>query len=243
MILYPAIDLRGGQCVRLMQGDFDQTTVYSDHPLTMAEKWESQGARWLHMVDLDGARQEVTNNRAVICEVAKTLSIPVQTGGGIRTMADIEELIESGVSRVILGTVAVKNPSFAKEAVAQFGDAIAVGIDAKDGFAAISGWEEVSGREAVDLALEMKSYGVRHIIYTDISTDGMLSGPNYSAMQRMAEAFGPGVIASGGVGALEHLHNLIPTGVSGAIIGKALYTGAVDLRRAVAEIEEASYAD
>jgi len=243
MILYPAIDLRGGECVRLMQGDFDQTTVYSKEPLKTAQKWAASGAPWLHMVDLDGARQENSNNRAVICEVAKSLHIPVQTGGGIRTMADVEELLEGGVSRVILGTVAVKNPAFVKEAVERYGDKIAVGIDAKDGYAAISGWEEVSGREAVDLALQMKSYGVRHLIYTDISTDGMLSGPNYDAMRRMAEAFGPGVIASGGVGANGHLLELVKTGVSGAIIGKALYTGAVDLAKAVAEVKEASHAD
>jgi len=243
MILYPAIDLRGGECVRLMQGDFDQTTVYSKEPLKTAQKWAASGAPWLHMVDLDGARQEKSNNRAVICEVAKSLHIPVQTGGGIRTMADVEELLEGGVSRVILGTVAVKNPAFVKEAVERYGDKIAVGIDAKDGYAAISGWEEVSGREAVDLALQMKSYGVRHLIYTDISTDGMLSGPNYDAMRRMAEAFGPGVIASGGVGANGHLLELVKTGVSGAIIGKALYTGAVDLAKAVAEMKEASHAD
>lgn len=243
MILYPAIDLRGGECVRLMQGDFDQTTVYSKEPLKTAQKWAASGAPWLHMVDLDGARQENSNNRAVICEVAKSLHIPVQTGGGVRTMADVEELLEGGVSRVILGTVAVKNPAFVKEAVELYGDKIAVGIDAKDGYAAISGWEEVSGREAVDLALQMKSYGVRHLIYTDISTDGMLSGPNYDAMRRMAEAFGPGVIASGGVGANGHLLELVKTGVSGAIIGKALYTGAVDLAKAVAEVKEASHAD
>ncbi len=243
MILYPAIDLRGGECVRLMQGDFDQTTVYSKEPLKTAQKWAASGAPWLHMVDLDGARQEKNNNSAVICEVAKSLQIPVQTGGGIRTMADVEELLAGGVSRVILGTVAVENPAFVKEAVERYGDKIAVGIDAKDGFAAISGWEEVSGREAVDLALQMKSYGVRHLIYTDISTDGMLSGPNYDAMRRMAEAFGPGVIASGGVGANSHLLKLVKTGVSGAIIGKALYTGAVDLAKAVAEVKEASHAN
>jgi len=243
MILYPAIDLRGGKCVRLLQGDFDKTTVYSDNPLETAKKWEAQGAEWLHMVDLDGARQEKSNNRAVICAVAKALSIPVQTGGGIRNMSDIEELLDNGVSRVILGTAAVKNPDFAKEAAERYGDKIAVGIDAKDGFAAIAGWEEVSSREAVELALEMKSYGIRHIIYTDISTDGMLSGPNYAAMTRMAEQFGAGVIASGGVGAQEHLLNLIPTGVSGAIIGKALYTGAVDLKQAIPAVKEASHAD
>ncbi|MBR6728655.1 MAG: 1-(5-phosphoribosyl)-5-[Clostridia bacterium] len=243
MIVYPAIDLRGGKCVRLLQGDFDKTTVYSDSPVEMAKQWEAQGAEWLHVVDLDGARQEKSNNRSVICEIAGTLSIPVQTGGGIRTMEDIKELLEAGVSRVILGTVAVQNPELTKEAALTYGDKIAVGIDAKDGYAAISGWEEVSSREAIELALEMRSYGIRHLIYTDISTDGMLSGPNFAAMTRMAEAFGDGVIASGGVGTEGDLVALVKTGVSGAIVGKALYTGSVDLKTAISTVREASYAD
>ncbi|MBQ2696033.1 MAG: 1-(5-phosphoribosyl)-5-[Clostridia bacterium] len=235
MIIYPAIDLRGGKCVRLLQGDYDQTTVYSDSPVEMAKKWESCGAKWLHVVDLDGARQEASN-RAVICEIAKALSIPVQTGGGIRTMADIEELLKGGLSRVILGTVAVQNPDFVAEAVAKYGDKIAVGIDAKDGYAAISGWEEVSRWKAVDLALTMKEKGVKHIIYTDIATDGMLKGPNLAAMTEMAKAFGPGVIASGGVGKTSDLVSLTKTGVSGAIVGKAIYTGSVDLTEALSVI-------
>ena len=235
MIIYPAIDLRGGKCVRLLQGDYDQTTVYSDSPVETAKKWEACGARWLHVVDLDGARQEASN-RGVICDIAKALSIPVQTGGGIRTMADIEELLSRGVSRVILGTAAVQNPEFALEAAKEYGDKIAVGIDAKDGYAAISGWEEVSQWEAVELALTVKNFGVKHIIYTDIATDGMLQGPNLSAMTKMAEAFGSGVIASGGVGKNEDLFALTKTGVSGAIVGKAIYTGKVDLARVISEI-------
>ncbi len=237
MIIYPAIDLRGGNCVRLTQGDFDQTTVYSPDPLQMAKKWEACGASWLHLVDLDGARQEKSNNRKVICDIAKHISIPVQTGGGIRTMEDISELLENGVSRVILGTVAVKNPAFVKEAVERYGDRIAVGIDAKNGWAAISGWEEVSRVTAIDLALQMKEFGVRHLIYTDIATDGMLTGPNLSAMEQMAEAFGEGVIASGGVGSVSDLKALVPTNVSGAIVGKALYTEKVDLKQALLEVE------
>ncbi len=237
MIIYPAIDLRGGQCVRLQQGDYNQKTVYSDDPVTMAKKLESCGAKWLHVVDLDGAKQENSENRAIICRIAEALSIPVQTGGGIRTMADIDELLSCGVSRVILGTVAVQNPDFVAEATAKYGDKIAVGIDAKDGYAAISGWEEVSGKKAIDLALDMKEKGVRHIIYTDIATDGMLSGPNLSAMTQMAEVFGEGVIASGGVGSVDDLVALTKTGVSGAIVGKALYTERVNLAEAVKLIE------
>lgn len=236
MVIYPAIDLRDGKCVRLVRGDFDRTTVYSDDPVQMAKKWEACGARWLHVVDLDGARQENSNNRAVICEIAKALSIPVQTGGGIRTMEDIEALLSAGISRVILGTVAVQNPDFVARAAESFGDKIAVGIDAKDGYAAISGWEEVSNRKAVELARQMKKIGIRHIIYTDIATDGMLKGPNLAAMEEMAEAFGNGVIASGGVGCVEDLVSLSKTGVSGAIVGKALYTGSVDLHQAIAVI-------
>ena len=235
MIIYPAIDLRGGKCVRLLQGDYDQTTIYSDSPVEMAKKWENLGARWLHVVDLDGARQEASN-RSVICEIAKTLSIPVQTGGGIRTMEDIDELLSRGISRVILGTIAVKNPDFVAEAVAKYGERVAVGIDAKNGYAAISGWEEVSQWKAIDLALVMKAKGVKHIIYTDIATDGMLKGPNLAAMTEMATAFGPGIIASGGVGQTSDLVNLTKTGVSGAIVGKAIYTGSVDLQEAFSVI-------
>lgn len=233
MIIYPAIDLRGGRCVRLVQGDFEQTTEYSKNPMETALHWAECGASWLHLVDLDGARQEKTDNRSIICEIASRLSIPVQTGGGIRTMADIEELLSHGVARVILGTAAVQNPDFAAEAVSKYGDKIAVGIDAKDGYAAVSGWEAVSSWHAVDLALTLKKSGVRHIIYTDIATDGMLTGPNLSAMREMVSAFGSGIIASGGVGSIEDLQNLILTGVSGAIVGKALYTGHVDLQKAV----------
>lgn len=233
MIIYPAIDLRGGNCVRLLQGDFDKTTVFSDSPIQTAEKWASCGASWLHLVDLDGARQEKNDNRAIICDIASKLTIPVQTGGGIRTMADIDELLSHGVSRVILGTAAVKDPDFAAKAVEKYGDKIAVGIDAKDGYAAIFGWEAVSDWKAVDLAEKMKLYGVKHIIYTDIATDGMLTGPNFAAMTEMSRVFGSGIIASGGVGSLEDLVALTKTGVSGAIIGKALYTGSVDLEEAV----------
>lgn len=233
MIIYPAIDLRGGHCVRLLQGDFDKTTVFSDNPLQTAQKWASCGASWLHVVDLDGARQEQSDNRSIICDIASKLTIPVQTGGGIRTMADVDELLSYGVSRVILGTIAVKDPDFVARAVEKYGDKIAVGIDAKDGFAAISGWEAVSDKKAIDLAIVMKNYGVKHIIYTDIATDGMLSGPNIAAMTEMSRVFGPGIIASGGVGALRDLQALTKTGVSGAIVGKALYTGSVDLKEAV----------
>ncbi|MBE7036285.1 MAG: 1-(5-phosphoribosyl)-5-[(5-phosphoribosylamino)methylideneamino]imidazole-4-carboxamide isomerase [Ruminococcaceae bacterium] len=233
MIIYPAIDLRGGNCVRLLQGDFDKTTVFSDNPLQTAEKWASCGASWLHLVDLDGARQEQSDNRRIICEIATKLPVSIQTGGGIRTMADIDELLSHNVSRVILGTIAVKDPDFVARAVEKYGDKIAVGIDAKDGFAAISGWEAVSDRKAIDLAVIMKGYGVKHIIYTDIATDGMLTGPNLSAMTEMSKIFGPGIIASGGVGSFEDLQALTKSGVSGAIVGKALYTGAVDLKEAV----------
>ncbi|MBQ4517724.1 MAG: 1-(5-phosphoribosyl)-5-[Clostridia bacterium] len=233
MIIYPAIDLRGGHCVRLLQGDFDKTTVFSDNPLQTAQKWASCGSSWLHVVDLDGARQEQSDNRRIICDIASNLSIPVQTGGGIRTMSDVDELLAHGVSRVILGTVAVQDPDFVARAVEKYGEKIAVGIDAKDGYAAVSGWEKVSDRKAVDLAVAMKKRGVKHIIYTDIATDGMLTGPNLSAMSEMSQVFGPGIIASGGVGSLGDLHALTKTGVSGAIVGKALYTGAVDLTEAV----------
>lgn len=233
MLIYPAIDIKDGKCVRLTQGKFSDVTVYGDDPLEMAKKWESFGATYLHLVDLDGALAGSGINRKIIIKIAQTVSVPVQTGGGIRNMNDISELISGGISRVILGTVAVKNPQLVEEAVATYGEKIAVGIDAKDGLVAISGWEEVSAFSALDFAKEMEQKGVRHIIYTDISTDGMLSGPNVNAMRQMASTVSSGIIASGGVGSVEDILSLTDTNVEGVIVGKALYTGKVDLKDAL----------
>ena len=239
MQIYPAIDIKGGKCVRLTQGSFSDVTVYGDDPLEMAKKWVALGASYLHLVDLDGALAGSGVNRKIITKIAQTVPVPVQTGGGIRTMDDVRELIAGGVSRVILGTAAVKNPAFVDEAVAAFGDKIAVGIDAKDGLVAVSGWEEVSALPALDFAKQMANKGVRTIIYTDIATDGMLTGPNLAAMQQMAEAVDADVIASGGVGSAEDILSLLPTGVSGVIVGKALYAQRVDLPDALLRLAQA----
>lgn len=232
MIIYPAIDIRGGKCVRLTQGRYDDITIFSDDPVNMALQFQKAGAKYLHVVDLDGARGD-TDNREIISRIAKELDIPVQTGGGIRTMADIDDVLGSGISRVILGTSAVKNPEIVSEAVKKYQNRIAVGIDAKDGFVAIEGWEKTSGVKAVEHAKNMEALGVQTIIYTDIATDGMLSGPNLLAMAEMVKKVDMEVIASGGVSSLKDIRHLKEVGVAGVIVGKAIYTGDVDLKKAL----------
>lgn len=239
MILYPAIDMKDGKCVRLSQGKFSDVTVYGEDPVKTALNWQEQGGEFVHLVDLDGALKGKGVNRSIILEIAKMLRVPVQTGGGIRTPEDVEELLSGGVSRVILGTAAVQNPQLVSDMVHEYGDKIAVGIDAKDGLVAISGWEEVSAVPALDLAAEVSAKGVKTIIYTDIATDGMLTGPNFSAMRQMAKHVAADIIASGGVSSTKDLLDLLPTGVSGAIIGKALYTGRVDLTLALNAVRSA----
>lgn len=233
MRIYPAIDIQDGKCVRLFKGSFSDVTVYGDDPVEMAKKWESQGGEFLHVVDLDGARYGQGKNAELIRKICMALQIPVQTGGGIRTMEDIESRLSCGVSRVIIGTKAVRDEDFVKEAVERFGEKIVIGIDAKDGFAATEGWEEVSGFRAVELAKKMSALGVSGFVYTDIATDGTLAGPNVPAMREMAESVPANVIASGGVGSYEHIRALRPTGVEGVIVGRALYTGNVSLSEAI----------
>ncbi len=233
MRIYPAIDIKEGKCVRLLQGRFSDMTVYGDDPVETAKKWESLGAEYIHVVDLDGALKGRGVNEDIIKRICGAVSAPVQTGGGIRTMEDIEAKLACGISRVIIGTKAVSSPEFIKEAVEKYGDRIAIGIDAKDGYAAVEGWERSSGFAAVDMAKSMVSMGVRTIIYTDISTDGTLKGPNLEAMREMAQSVDADVIASGGVGCLEHIKSLVSAGVEGVIVGRALYTGDVDLKEAI----------
>ena len=233
MTIYPAIDMLGGKCVRLTQGRYDDSTVYGENPADVAKEWEQKGASWLHIVDLDGARAGEPINLEEIKNIIKSVSIPIQLGGGIRTMEHIETLISMGISRVILGTSAVKNRQLVLDATQKFGEKIAVGIDAKDGYVAISGWEQVSEFKAVEFAKIIEACGVKTIIYTDIATDGMLTGPNLEAMSEMASEVSINVIASGGVGKLDDVKNLIPTGVSGAIIGRALYAGKLNLEDAI----------
>lgn len=233
MRMYPAIDLKDGQCVRLFKGDYDKKTVYSENAVETALKWQAAGADFLHVVDLDGAKSGSGKNRETIREICKSVNMKVQTGGGIRTMEDIDTLIDSGAARVILGTAAVKNFALVEEAVEKHGDKIAVGIDAKDGFAATDGWEKVSTLKAVEFAKKVEKAGVCTIIYTDIATDGAMCGPNIEAMREMVRETSLNVIASGGVSCIEDIKALIKTGVEGAITGRAIYDGALDLAEAV----------
>lgn len=231
MIIYPAIDLRGGQCVRLVQGDFDRQTVYGDDPAAVAKRWQDYGAKWLHVVDLDGAKTGIPHNDPV-ARILEAVHIPVQLGGGNRTEADIEHRLRMGVSRVILGTAAVHDPDFTRAMAARYGDRIAVGVDALNGKVAVSGWQSVSETAVADLFAELRTMGIRTVIYTDIDRDGMMNGPNFAMYEAAARA-ALTIIASGGVSQMDDLARLAETGVSGAIIGKALYTGDIDLREAV----------
>lgn len=233
MRIYPAIDIKGGQCVRLYKGNFSDVTVYGDSPADMAKKWEALGGEYLHVVDLDGALLGRGANANVISDICRSVNIPVQTGGGIRTMEDIEDRLGRGVSRVIVGTSAVRNSEFIKRAADKYADKIVVGIDAKDSMVAIEGWEKLSEFMAVDFAEKMEALGICAFVYTDISTDGTLRGPNVEAMREMADAVGADVIASGGVGNAEHIKALAGTGVEGVIVGKALYEGTLKLEDAV----------
>ncbi|MBR0470785.1 MAG: 1-(5-phosphoribosyl)-5-[Clostridia bacterium] len=236
MRIYPAIDIKDGKCVRLFKGRFDDMTVYGDSPAEMAKKWEAQGGEFIHVVDLDGALKGHGVNAEKIKEICESVSVPVQTGGGIRTIEDIEAKLECGISRVIIGTKAVSDSEFVKEAVAKYGDKIVIGIDAKDGMVAVEGWEKTSDFTAVEFAKKMVSLGVKTIVYTDIATDGTLAGPNVEAMREMADAVDADIIASGGIGSLEDILSLKDTGVEGVIVGKALYTNRVDLKEAVEKV-------
>lgn len=233
MRIYPAIDIKDGNCVRLFKGQFSDVTVYGTSPAETAKKWETQGGEFIHVVDLDGALKGQGVNAEKIKEICKTVNVPVQTGGGIRTMADIEARLACGVNRVIIGTKAVADSDFVKQAVEKYGDKIVIGIDAKDGMVAIEGWEKTSDFTAIEFAKKMVSLGVKTIVYTDISTDGTLAGPNTSAMAEMVKSVDADIIASGGIGSLEDILSLVPTGVEGVIVGKALYTERVNLTEAV----------
>ena len=237
MIVIPAIDLKEGKCVRLEQGLMDKDTVFNDNPAAQARAWQDQGAEMLHIVDLDGAFAGQPKNRAAIEAIIGAITIPSQLGGGIRDIATIEAYLSLGLSRVIIGTAAQRNPELVREACAKFPGRIVVGIDAKNGMVAVQGWAEVTDITAVDLARKFQDCGVAAIIYTDISRDGMLQGPNLEATKALAEAVSIPVIASGGVSSLQDIQNLMDieaSGVTGVITGKAVYTGAIKLAEAVA---------
>ena len=234
MILLPAIDLKDGKCVRLRKGDFNEKTVYSDEPWENAKGFEEAGAEIIHLVDLDGALVGHSVNADVIKKITSAGNIPCELGGGIRSIEAIEAAVNLGVSRVILGTIAVSDPDFVTKAVEMFGpEKIVVGIDAKEGMVATHGWDTVSNVTSVDLALDMKKRGVRTIIYTDIARDGMLSGPNVEQTLKLKTETGMTVIASGGVSCLDDLIKLNESGIDGSIIGKAIYENKIDLKEAV----------
>jgi phosphoribosylformimino-5-aminoimidazole carboxamide ribotide isomerase len=247
VIVFPAIDLRRGKCVRLIQGEPEAETVYGEDPLAVAHEWAASGARWLHIVNLDGAFAgslqsgqkggELPLNLCCLRDIASEVDIPIQFGGGVRTFRDVERILNLGVQRVILGTVAVRRPERVSAAIARFGpERIVVGIDARNGMVATSGWQEMSRVTAIELGRQMQQRGVKWVVYTDISRDGMLSGVNVSATATLAVQTGLQVIASGGVASLEDIRavkEVESSGVAGVIVGKALYTGDVDLRRAI----------
>lgn len=237
LTIYPAIDMRGGKCVRLLQGDYDKETVYGDSPFDMAAQFANDGAEWIHMVDLDGAKDGRRVNDRFVIEAAKKLSnVNIQIGGGIRTEADIVHYLENEVDRVIIGSIAVNNPKFAIEMIKKYGEKIAIGIDAKNGFVATHGWLETSEVKAIELGKRFAEAGAETFIFTDIATDGMLSGPNIDAVCKMAEVTGKNVIASGGVSSLDDLKELAEAQIiSGAIIGKALYEKRFTLKEALKE--------
>ena len=237
MLIFPAIDLYDGKAVRLYKGDYANMTVYSNDPLSVARDFEAAGATWIHMVDLEGARDGTTPNLPTVAQIAKQTSLRVEIGGGIRSMDTVKAYIDAGVSRVILGTAAVKDPDFLKAALAAYGDKIAVGADIKDGKVAIKGWLETAEDDAMTFCEKMQALGVKTIISTDISKDGAMMGANHELYRTMAERFDLQIVASGGVSSMEDVTRLRALDLYAAIIGKAYYTGAIDLKTAIKEAE------
>ena len=234
MLVIPAIDLKDGQCVRLQQGRKDAVTIYSKDPSATARKWESCGARVLHVIDLDGAFTGSQKNLKVILEIRKSVKMAIQVGGGIRGIATVNRLLSAGINRVIIGTSAIEDSGFVIEACNKFPGKIFVGIDAKDGKVAVKGWEEISSIEARELAKRVEKVGISGIIYTDILRDGMLTGPNVLAVEDMVKTVNIPVIASGGIATLEDIKNLLKIkNLYGAITGKAIYSGSLDLGEAI----------
>jgi phosphoribosylformimino-5-aminoimidazole carboxamide ribotide isomerase len=236
VIVIPAIDLKDGRCVRLRQGRLDEETVYSQDPAEVARRWESEGARVLHVVDLNGAVEGVPRNRAAVESILKAVKIPVQVGGGIRDLAMVEAYLAAGAERVVLGTAVVQDAALLEEACRRFPGRVVVGVDAKDGRVAVRGWTAVADQEATDFVGRVAGLAVYAVIYTDIARDGMLEGPNLDALRRMAEVCPVPLIASGGITRTEDLRQLRALGpkVIGAIVGKALYEGRIALRAAMA---------
>jgi phosphoribosylformimino-5-aminoimidazole carboxamide ribotide isomerase len=238
MIIYPAIDLRDGKAVRLVEGDFSEETVFDANPVDAAIRWQDAGAEWLHVVDLDGARTGSTANASAVSAIRSAVRVPIELGGGIRTAETARHYLELGVDRVILGTVAVSDPSLVESLVEKWGDRIAVGLDARDGKLATGGWLEQSEETAIDHALKLRLAGVATFVITDIRRDGKLQGPNLDQLKQAQFALQSGVIASGGVSTIEDVREVAALGVDGAIIGRALYDGRIDLAEAIAAARE-----
>ncbi|MCX6008250.1 MAG: 1-(5-phosphoribosyl)-5-[(5-phosphoribosylamino)methylideneamino]imidazole-4-carboxamide isomerase [Chloroflexi bacterium] len=234
MEIIPAIDLKNGKCVRLYQGDYSKETVFSNDPVATALKWQEKGARWLHLVDLDGAAAGEVRNSDAILNIVKNTQLNVELGGGIRREEIVEQLIKLGVKRVILGTVAVEQTELTRRIIKRFGDAIVVGIDARDSYVTTHGWLKISTMTVLELSLMMAAIGAKRIIYTDVKRDGTLTEPNYETTAELVKSLKIPVVASGGISATEHIRKLAALGVEGAIIGKALYTGDIDLAEALA---------
>lgn len=233
MILFPAVDLFGGRAVRLFKGRYDEMTVYSDDPVSVALDFRACGAEWAHLVDLEGARSGGTPNFDIIEKIKRESGLRCEVGGGVRDMETVERYLGAGLDRVILGTAAVEDASFLESAVGRFGDKIAVGVDIRDGLVAVRGWEKSSGLDAMEFCRRMEDTGVRTLICTDISRDGAMRGANRELYRELGERFSVDVTASGGVSGMEDIRELMALGLYGAIIGKAYYTGAIDLREAL----------
>lgn len=233
MIIFPAIDIKDGKCVRLKQGRFEDMDVYFDNPVEVAKKWESKGADFIHIVDLDGAKDGKSKNFEIIREIASTVNIPIQVGGGIRSEEAVRTLVEAGVNRVILGTAAVNDQELLKSLVAKYKEKIVVSIDAKDGVVAIDGWINLSDRKSTEFVKLLDQIGVKTIVYTDIAKDGMMEGPNFDMYKEVSEISGIDVIASGGVSTIADVKTLKDMDIYGAIIGKALYIDNIKLEEAL----------
>ena len=233
MVIYPAIDLYGGKAVRLYKGDYAQMTVYNENPVAVALDFKACGATHIHLVDLEGAKSGTTPNLETVCAIKKAAGLFCEIGGGVRSMEVVERYLEAGVDRVILGTAAVTDETFLKAAVDAYGEKIAVGIDIRDGYVAIKGWTEKSQEEAMDFCAKMQNLGVKTLICTDISKDGAMEGANHGLYQELSARFDMNIIASGGVSSMEDVRRLAAMEIHGAIIGKAYYTGAVDLKEAI----------
>lgn len=229
MIILPAIDIKDGKCVRLTQGDYNKETIYNDSPVAVAKEWESKGAEYLHLVDLNGAKEGESINESIIFSIAKEVNIPIQVGGGIRSIKTVEKFIQAGVDRVIIGTAAIKDLNFLKEAVQAYGNKIAVSIDARNGYVATDGWTKTSEMKATTLLKKLEAIGVQTVVYTDIFKDGMLEGPNLEELQAIDEQTSMNVVASGGITTVDDVERVKGLDVYAAIIGKALYDGTITL--------------